>query len=77
MRLAFEALGANRVEIRCDGRNARSLAVPARLGFVPEATLRNHCRDGRGELRDTRIFAMTPEDYAHARTDWPAAPAQE
>ena len=69
-RFAFETLGANRVEIRCDGRNARSMAVPRRLDFVQEATLRNHCRDGCGELRDTLIFAMTPEDYAKVREGW-------
>lgn len=69
-RFAFETLGANRVEIRCDGRNERSLAVPRRLGFVQEAALRNDCRDGRGELRDTLIFAMTPDDYANARDEW-------
>lgn len=69
-RFAFETLGANRVEIRCDGRNARSIAVPRRLGFVQEATLRNHCRDGRGDLRDTLVFAMTPEDYVKAREGW-------
>jgi ribosomal-protein-serine acetyltransferase len=69
-RFAFETLGANRVEIRCDGRNGRSIAVPRRLGFVQEATLRNQCRDGSGELRDTLIFAMTPEDYAEATVRW-------
>ena len=69
-RFAFETLGANRVEIRCDGRNERSLAVPRRLGFVQEATLRNHCRDGRGELRDTLIFALMPDDYALAKAEW-------
>ncbi len=68
--LAFEELGANRVEIRCDERNARSIAVPRRLGFIQEAALRNHCRDGRGELRDALIFAMTPEDYAQAKAGW-------
>ena len=73
-RFAFDALGANRVEIRCDGRNTRSIAVPRRLGFVQEATLRNHCRDERGELRDTLIFAMTPEDYERARPGWEQIP---
>jgi ribosomal-protein-serine acetyltransferase len=66
-RFAFETLEASRVEIRCDGRNTRSLAVPRRLGFVLEATLRNQCRDERGELRDTLVFALTPEDYATAK----------
>jgi ribosomal-protein-serine acetyltransferase len=60
---AFETLAANRVEIRCDALNARSAAVPRRLGFVHEATLRNDSRSVSGELRDTYVFAMIPADY--------------
>jgi RimJ/RimL family protein N-acetyltransferase len=63
-RLAFETLGANRVEIRCDARNLKSAALPGRLGFVHEATLRNESRDHFGELRDSLIFALTPQDYS-------------
>ena len=74
-RLAFETLGANRVEIRCDPRNIRSRAVPKRLGFVQEAHLRSNCRDGAGELRDTLIFALTPDDYARAKVLWQGAEA--
>lgn len=69
-RFAFETLGANRVEIRCDGHNARSLAVPRRLGFVQESRLRNQCRDGSGELRDTLVFALTHDDYERAKSQW-------
>ncbi len=67
---AFETLGANRVEIRLDPRNTRSRAIPERLGFVWEATLRSHVCDGAGELRDTLIFALTPDDYAQAKAQW-------
>jgi ribosomal-protein-serine acetyltransferase len=67
---AFETLGANRVEIRCDAANARSASVPRRLGVALEARLRNHCRDAAGDLRDTLVFAMTPEDYAAAMAEW-------
>ncbi len=69
-RFAFERLGAHRVEIRCDGHNERSLAVPRRLGFVQEARLRNQCRDGNGKLRDTLVFALTREDYERAKSEW-------
>ena len=62
---AFETLNANRVEIRCDARNERSANIPRRLGFVHEATLRNNSCNAAGELRDTLIFAMTPDDYTH------------
>ncbi len=69
-RFAFETLHANRVEICCDDRNERSLAVARRLGFIEEAALRNHSRDTRGELRDMVIFALTPADYAQATLTW-------
>jgi RimJ/RimL family protein N-acetyltransferase len=68
VRFAFETLGANRVFLRCDARNVRSAAVAQRLGFVHEATHRNEARDHRGSLRDTMIFALTPDDYTRLRT---------
>jgi RimJ/RimL family protein N-acetyltransferase len=55
-RHAFEALGANRVEIRTDDLNRRSWRVAERLGFRLEATLRNEVRSPNGRLRDTRIY---------------------
>ena len=64
---AFDTLQAQRVRIRCDARNARSAAVPRRLGFVHEATLRNDARNGDGSLRDTFEFALTPEAFRAAR----------
>jgi ribosomal-protein-serine acetyltransferase len=59
---AFEHLEANRVEIRCDARNRRSAAVAEALGFVREALLRNHSRASDGTLRNTLVFALTPDD---------------
>ena len=64
-RFAFEALGANRVEIRTDDRNKRSWRVAERLGFRLEGVLRNECRDSQG-LRDTRVYAVTePQTVRH------------
>ncbi|MCY3620344.1 MAG: GNAT family N-acetyltransferase [Gammaproteobacteria bacterium] len=56
--LAFRSLAAERVEIRVDDRNARSYAIPERLGFELEATLRAHERATNGELSNTRIYTM-------------------
>jgi RimJ/RimL family protein N-acetyltransferase len=64
---AFDALRAQRVRIRCDAENRRSAAVPRRLGFVHEATLRNEARGSDGKLRDTFEFGLTPEDFHAAR----------
>ncbi|TNF90511.1 MAG: N-acetyltransferase, partial [Gammaproteobacteria bacterium] len=55
-RHAFEALGANRVELKMDDRNRKSWAVAERLGFALEGTLRNDVRVPDDSLRDTRIY---------------------
>lgn len=64
--IAFEVMAANRVEIRCDSRNVRSLRVAERAGYHLEATLRNDARANDGSLRDTLIYVMLPEDFARA-----------
>jgi len=64
---AFDALHAQRVRIRCDAGNVRSAAVPLRLGFAHEATLRNECRRSDGTLRDTLEFGLTPDDFRPLR----------
>jgi N-acetyltransferase len=64
---AFDDWGANRVELRCDGRNARSRAAIARLGAVEEAVLRRHMYAPDGFLRDTVVFAVLREDWPQVR----------
>lgn len=61
---AFSTLGANRVEIRCDAKNERSVAVAQRSGFTLEGTLR--CEDRcpmTNELRDTLVFAKVRGEF--------------
>jgi len=59
---ALDVLGARRVEIRLDPTNARSRAVPERLGFELEGVLRCDGRDPAGRLRDTMVFSkVRPE----------------
>lgn len=54
---AFDTLGARRVEIRCDVKNARSAAVARRAGYELEGTFHNDARNHFDQLRDTYIFA--------------------
>ncbi|MCY9698313.1 GNAT family N-acetyltransferase [Paenibacillus alginolyticus] len=54
---AVHELQANRIEIRCDGRNARSSRVAERLGFTLEGILRNDKCNVDGSLRDTMVFS--------------------
>jgi RimJ/RimL family protein N-acetyltransferase len=68
-RFAFERVGASRVEIMCDARNARSAAVAERLGFVREGALRNLNRAPDGTLATMLVFARVPTDPADGLAD--------
>ncbi len=56
-RLAFDTLGARRVEIRMDDANVRSSEVAERAGFTLEAVLRFDSLTPQGEPRTTRVYA--------------------
>jgi RimJ/RimL family protein N-acetyltransferase len=58
-KMCFEKLNAARIEIRCDDLNVKSAAVAERCGFGLEGTLKNNERNPKGELRSTRIYALT------------------
>ncbi len=59
---ALKTWNAKRIEIRCDERNERSIAVAKRLGFTYEGKLRNVERASDEHLRNMLIFAMIPQD---------------
>ena len=61
--LAFDHLGAQRVEVRCDADNARSRRVIDRCGFHLEGALRAEQRTPGGGLRTTLVFSLLPEEY--------------
>ncbi len=60
---AFETFNAQRLELCCDSRNARSRRVAERAGFSLEGKLRNQQIAPDGKLRTTLVFAMTQEDW--------------
>ena len=71
-KVAFEVENVNRVEIHCDPNNIKSAAIPKKLGYVYEATLRNRCENIEGELIDSMIWSLLKEDYLKS----PAAKAK-
>jgi len=64
---AFETLGAIRVELRTDARNARSRAAIEKLGAVYEGTLRAHIIMPDGHLRDTAGYSITQAEWPQTR----------
>jgi RimJ/RimL family protein N-acetyltransferase len=69
-RVAIELCGMDRVEIHVDPANAASLAIPRKLGYREEATLRRRLPpvDPSGSPRDDVIFSLLAEEL-------PASPA--
>ena len=62
-RVAFDLCGADRVEIRVDPGNVRSLAIPRKLGFTEEATLRRRLPAFGTEPRDAVVFTLFRSEY--------------
>jgi len=60
-RVAFELTDRERVEIRCDPANERSRAIPRKLGYIEEATLRHRLH--YPEPRDIVVYSLFREDF--------------
>lgn len=73
-RVGFELCELERVEIRVDPANVPSLAIPRKLGYGEEGTLRRrlHGPDGTPLQRDAVVFALLRDDYPSS----PAAAAE-
>ena len=62
--VAFRVCEVDRVEIRIDPGNERSLAVPRALGFVEEGTFRRRLPAGTdGVPRDMVLFTVFRDDF--------------
>ncbi len=62
---AFDALGANRVELKTDALNEKSRNAIGRIGGVQEGIFRQHVVCASGRIRDTVYFSILA-------TEWPA-----
>ena len=66
-RVGFEVNGVERMEIRCDPRNERSAAIPRRLGYTLDATLRARLPGVDGAMTDSMVWSLL-------RAEYPASP---
>ncbi|MGD0265755.1 MAG: GNAT family N-acetyltransferase [Candidatus Methylomirabilota bacterium] len=63
LRHAFEDLGAVRVQLKTDLRNARSQRAIERLGAVREGVLRKHMVQWDGFIRDTVYYSVIESEW--------------
>jgi RimJ/RimL family protein N-acetyltransferase len=63
-KVAFTIEGMDRVEIHCDPANLASAAVPRKLGFTHEATLRRRSRWSDEQFTDSMIWTLFAADFA-------------
>jgi RimJ/RimL family protein N-acetyltransferase len=68
-KVAFEIDGMDRIEIHCDPANAASAAIPRKLGYTHEATLRRRDHWDDGKVEDSMIWTLFADDFP----DSPAA----
>ena len=66
-KVAFTVNQVAQVEIHCDPTNLRSAAVPRKLGFTHEATLRKRVENHEGCKRDSMIWSLFLEDYPSSK----------
>ena len=62
-KVAFEIFKVNRVEIHCDPANLASAAIPRKLGYTLEATLRQRSADYYGNPSDSMIWTLLETEY--------------
>lgn len=68
-RVAFEIHRIRRVEIHCRPSNVRSAAVPRKLGYTHEATLRKRVQESDGSYGDTMVWTLLDDEYAGSPAD--------
>ena len=74
-RVAFELTDVDRIEIRCEPDNERSRAIPRKLGYTEEATLRRRLRNP--EPRDVVVYSLFRDDFASSPTASPGLEAYD
>ena len=66
-RVGFEIEKLRRMGIHCDVDNVRSAAVPPKLGYTHEATLRRRLKSSDDRFHDEMVWTMLAEEYRRQR----------
>jgi ribosomal-protein-alanine N-acetyltransferase len=64
---AFEDLGMERVQLKCDARNLQSQRAIEKLGAVREGVLRRHMTLPDGTMRDTVMYSVLADEWPAVR----------
>jgi RimJ/RimL family protein N-acetyltransferase/catechol 2,3-dioxygenase-like lactoylglutathione lyase family enzyme len=70
-KIGFQVDGIERMEIHCDPRNEASTAIPRKLGYRHDATLRRRANSPDGSVSDIMIWSLFRDEFP----DTPAADA--
>jgi len=65
-KVAFEVENVDRVEIHCDPNNIKSAAIPKKMGYMYEGTLRGRTENIDGEPTDSMIWSIIREEYLNS-----------
>ena len=65
-KVAFEVHLLDRVEIHCEPANVASAAIPRKLGYSHEATLRRRSVFPKNDWRDSMVWTMFASDFSQS-----------
>jgi RimJ/RimL family protein N-acetyltransferase len=63
-RVGFEVEHLQRIEIHCDPSNLRSAAIPRKLGFRHDGTLRGRLPRADGSFADRMVWSLFKDEHA-------------
>ncbi len=67
VKIAFELHEVDRLEIHCDVENLKSAAIPRKLGFIHEATIRSNEKNEDGTRKKDMIWVLFKEEYQDSK----------
>lgn len=67
VKIAFELHEVDRLEIHCDVENLKSAAIPRKLGFIHEATIRSNEKNEDGTRKKDMIWLLFKEEYQNSK----------